>query len=264
MSGFVGRALQAEWTKLRSVRSTTWTAIAVVAVTVGVSAFLAAVGSTDANEAGARGDDDVVMNGLRGVWLGQVAMVALGAVAVTSEFATGMIRATFAATPRRVVAFGAKVAVVGAVAFAVGSVASLLSFGVSQPLLHEGGFVPPAYPIVSLTDAFAIRAVAGTALYLVLLALFAVGVATIVRHPATAMTFVVGLVLVPTVVMEFFAGSPREVLQQVAPAAGLAIQITTERYDAPPLGPWGGLGVTAAWTVVALVVAARTITRRDV
>ena len=79
MSGLVGRALRAEWTKLRSVRSTTWTAIAVVGLTVGVSAFLAAVGGTNANEAGARGDDDVVVNGLRGVWLGQVAMVALGA-----------------------------------------------------------------------------------------------------------------------------------------------------------------------------------------
>jgi hypothetical protein len=264
MSGFVGRALQAEWTKLRSVRSTTWTAIAVVAVTVGVSAFLAAVGSTDANEAGARGDDDVVVNGLRGVWLGQVVMVALGAVAITSEFATGTIRATFSAIPRRAVAFGVKVAVVGAVAFAVGSAASLMSFVISQPLLHEGGYVPPAYPIVSLTDAFAIRAVAGTALYLVLLALFAVGVGTIVRHPATAMTLVVGLVLVPTVVMEFFTGAPRELLQQVAPAAGLAIQITSERYDTPPLGPWGGLGVTAAWAVVTLLVAARTIRRRDV
>jgi ABC-2 type transport system permease protein len=78
------------------------------------------------------------------------------------------------------------------------------------------------------------------------------------------MTMVVGLVLVPTVVMEFFTGVPREMLQRVAPAAGLAIQITTERFDTPPLGPWGGLGVTATWTVVALLVAAWTIRSRDV
>jgi ABC-2 type transport system permease protein len=264
MSAPVSRAVRAEWTKLRSVPSTTWTAVAVLGVTVGVSAFLAAVGGTNANEAGARGDDDVVVNGLRGVWLGQVAMVALGGVAVTSEFASGTIRATFAAIPRRMVAFGAKVAVVGAFGLAVGSAASVLSFVIAEPLLHEGGFVPPAYPIVSLADPFAVRAVVGTALYLMLLALFAVGVATIVRNTATAMTVVVGLVLVPTVVMEFFAGAPRELLQQVAPVAGLAIQITTERYDTPPLGPWGGLGVTATWTGVALVAAARTMRSRDV
>jgi hypothetical protein len=264
MSGIATRAARAEWTTLRSVRSTTWTAIAAVGITVGVTTFLAAVGGTNANQVGARGDDDVVVNGLRGVWLGQVAMVALGAAAVTSEFTSGTIRAKLTAIPRRLVAFGAKVGVVGAVALAVGSAASVLAFVAAQPLLHEGGYVAPAYPAVSLADAVAMRAVAGTAVYLMLLALFAAGVATIVRHPATAMTLSVGLVLVPTVVMEFFAGTPRELLQQVAPSAGLAIQITTARYDTPPLGPWGGLGVTAAWAVAALLVAAWTIGRRDV
>jgi ABC-2 type transport system permease protein len=264
MSGLAGRALRAEWTKLRSIRGTTWTVIAVVGVTVGVSAFLAAVGGTNANEAGARGDDDVVVNGLRGVWLGQVAMVTLGAIAVTSEFANGTIRATFAALPRRLVTFGAKATVVAAVALAVGSTASVVSFLIAQPLLHEGGFVPPAYPIVSLAEASAIRAVAGTALYLTLLALFSIGVAAIVRHTAAAITLVVGLVLAPTVVMEFFTGDIRELLQQVAPAAGLAIQITSGRYDTPPLGPWGGLGVTGAWTLAALLAGAWTIARCDV
>ena len=257
-------ALQAEWTKLRSVRSTTWSAIAVVGVTVGVSAFLAAVGSTNANEVGARGDDDVVLNGLRGVWLGQVAMVVLGAGGMTSEFATGTIRVTLTALPRRLVAFGAKAAVVATVALAVASVASVLSFLMAQPLLHEGGFVPPAYPIVSLADAPAIRAVGSTGVYLTLLALFAMGVAAVVRQTAAAVTWSAGLVLVPTVVMEFFTGTPRELLQQVAPAAGLAIQITSERYDTPPLGPWGGLGITTAWTLAALLAAAWTIRHRDV
>jgi hypothetical protein len=191
-------------------------------------------------------------------------MVVLGAIAVTSEFATGTIRATFAALPRRLVAFGAKTTAVGTLALAVGSVTSLLSFVVAQPLLHQGGFVPPAYPIVSISDASAIRAVAGTALYLTLLAVFAVGVAAIVRHTAAAVTLVVGLVLVPTVVMGFFTGAPRELLQQVAPAAGLAIQITSERYDTPPIGPWDGLGVTAAWTAAALLAAAWAIGHRDV
>jgi hypothetical protein len=264
MSGVMRRALRAEWTKLRSVRSTTWTTIAVVGVTVGVSAFLAVVGGTNANEAGAGGDDDVVVNGLRGVWLGQVAMVAFGVVALTSEFATGTIEPTFAAFPRRRVVLGAKAVVVSAVALVVGSVASVLSFVLAQPLLHEGGFVPPAYPIVSLTDGFVIRAVLGTALFLTLLALFALGVAAIVWHAAAAMTVVVALSLVPTVLMEFFTGRLREVLQQVAPAAGLSIQITTDRYDTPPLGPWGRLGVTAAWTLAALLVGAWTLGRRDV
>ena len=264
MTGALHLALRAEATKLRSVRSTTWTTIAVIGVTVGVTAFLAAVGSTNANDTGAHGDDDVVVNALRGIWLGQVAMVSFGAVAFTAEFATGTIKATFAAIPRRSVVLGAKAALVAAVAFVVGSAASALSFAIAQPLLHEGGFVPPAYPIVSLTDASVFRAVFGTALFLMLLALFALGVAAIVRHTVAAMTVVVAISLVPTVLMGFFSGRLREVLQQLAPAAGLSVQITTDRYDTPPFGRWGGLGVTAAWALGALLVAAWTISRRDV
>jgi hypothetical protein len=266
MTRFARRALRAEWTKLRSVRSTTWTTLAVVAINVGLTAFLATKSGTDANTAGGGpGDDDVVVNGLRGAWVGQAAMVALGVVAATSEFATRTIRSTFAAMPRRGRAFASKVAVVGAIALAVGSVASVISFVIAQPLLHEGGYNPPAYPHVTLAEPIAIRAVAGTGLYLGLLAVFAVGVGTIVRHTAAAMTTVVGLVLVPTVVMESFPRSGiRDLLQHFVPSSGLSIQITAPAYDTPPFGPWGGLGVTAAWTVVALLVAAWSIRVRDV
>jgi hypothetical protein len=262
------RNLRAEWTKLRSVPSTTWTAIAVVGVTVGVTAFLTAVGHTDANtnanKFGGPGDDDVVVSALRGAWLGQAAMVVLGALAMTSEFATGTIRATFAAIPRRDVAFGAKAAVVGAIALVLGSVSSVLSFVIAQPLLHEGGYNPPAYPHVSLMDPSTLRAVLGTALFLTLLALFATGVAAIVRHTVAAMTIVVGFVLVPTVVTGFFTGAIRTLFQTIAPAAGLSIQITRDRWDNPPFGPWVGLGITAVWAIAALIVGAWTLSQRDV
>src|SRR4029453_3905847 len=112
--------------------------------------------------------------------LGQAAMVVLGALAMTSEFASGTIRATFAAIPRRDVAFGAKGAVVGPRAL---------------------------YPHVSLVDPPALRAVLGTALFLTLLALFATGVAAIVRHTVAATTIVVGLVLVPTAGRGFLTGA---------------------------------------------------------
>jgi hypothetical protein len=154
---------------------------------------------------------------------------------------------------------------VGLIAFTVGAATSVLSFLVAQPLLHDGGYVGPAYPVVSLTDAPVIRAAAGTTLYLTLLALFAVGVAAIVRHSATAMTLAVALILVPTVLIESFPRQPiRDLIEQVFPAGGLTIQVTSEAYHTPPLGTWGGLGVTAAWTVAALLGATWAIGRRDV
>jgi hypothetical protein len=264
MSPLALHELRAEWTKLWSVRSTAWAALAVVAAVAAVSAFLATMAGTDANTVGAPGDDDVVVNGLRGAWIGQLAMVALGCSAMSSEFSSGTISTTFTAIPNRVVAFAAKTAVVGTVALAAGWTASLLSFLMSQPLLHDRGYVPPAYPIASLTDPTVVRAVAGTALYLTMVAVFALGVAAIVRHAAAAVSVGVGLVLVPTVVMESFAGQTRELLQRVAPTAGLSIQITSERYDTPPFGPWGGLGVTAVWTLAAVLAGACTMARRDV
>lgn len=265
----VFRAIRAEWTKLRSVPSTTWAAVAVVGATVGLTVFVATkarvVGANGVGGGrGAGGDDDVVANALRGVWVGQVAMVVLGALTATSEFTTGTIRATLAAIPRRGSAFGAKVAVVAAMALALGCVTSVLSFQIAQPLMHDRGYNPPAYPHVSLTDAAAFRAVFGTALFLTLLALFALGVATIVRHAAAAMTVVVGLVLAPTVVLGFVTeGWIRELFQWGAPTAGLSIQITRDRWDNPPFGPWAGLGITAAWAIAALIVGAWTLSRRD-
>jgi ABC-2 type transport system permease protein len=264
MSAIARRAVTAEWTKLRSMPSTTWTALAVVGITVGLTAFMASTSSTDANQAGGLpGDDDVVANALFGVWLGQVAMVALGALAATSEFATGTIRATLSAIPRRGVAFGAKVTIVAGIALAIGAVTSVASFLVAQPLQHGNGYNAPAYPHVSLTDPLVLRAVVGTALYLTLLALFAMGVAVIVRHTAAATTVAVTLVLAPTVVLGFFTGTIREVLQWLSPVAGMSIQITRDRFDNPPYGLWVGLGLTAAWAIGALLVGAWLWRRRD-
>lgn len=258
----MARAVRSDWTKLRSVRSTTWATIAAVGVMVGLTAFLNANASTDASAVG--GDNDIVADSLFGVWLGQIAIVALGVLAITAEYATGTIRATFASNPRRGVVFSSKAFVVAATTFVVGLAASVVSFLVAQPFLHQGGFVPPGYPYVSLTDPLVVRAVLGTAVYLALLSLLGMAIGTIVRHTAAAMTLAVGLVLAPTVLMGFFTGSIRELMQWVAPVAGLSIQVTRERFDNPPYGPWVGLGLTAVWAVVGLIVAAWTLRRRDV
>jgi ABC-2 type transport system permease protein len=89
----VSRAIRAEWTKFRSVPSTIWTAVAVVGLMVGVTVFVATrgrvVGADGVGGGGGGGDDDVVANALRGVWGGQIALVVLGALTATSEFATG-------------------------------------------------------------------------------------------------------------------------------------------------------------------------------
>jgi hypothetical protein len=256
------RTLTAEWTKLRTVRGPWWTAVVAAGSMVAFTAFIAAVAHTDATRAG-QGDDDVVVNALRGVFVGQLAIVSFGVLAITSEYGTGLIRATFAASPVRGGVFAAKATTVAVTAAVAGTVASVASFQVAQPLLHGGGFVPPAYPIVALSQPDVLRAVLGTALFLTALALFAFGVGVIVRHTGGAATAAIGAVLLPTVLAEFFPGRVRDLVLELTPSAGLAIQSTRPGAQTP-FGPWGGLAVTAIWALASLTVASVLLRVRDV
>jgi ABC-2 family transporter protein len=259
----LSRAVRAEWTKLRTLRSTTWSILGIVGLTIALTAFLCGLAQTDAARVG-EGDDDIVANSLFGVHLGLIAVVAFAALAIAAEYRTGTIRSTFTAMPGRGTVLGAKALLVSGLVFASGLVASAASFLLGQPLLHGGGFVPPAYPYVSLGDPPVVRAVVGTALFLTALALFALGVATIVRRSASAIAVVLGLLLVPVVVSDALSERTRELVRELTPIAGVAIQTTRERVDNLPIGPWGGLAVTVAWAAGAMFVAAWTLRVRDV
>lgn len=263
MTAIMVRTLRAEWAKLRSSRSLVWTLLATVGCTLALTAFLTAVGHTDATRAG-EGDDDVVVNALFGVQLGQIAVVSFGALMIAPEYATGMIRTTLTSTPSRGMVFAGKAALVGTAAGAAGLVASVGSFLIAQPLLHGGGYVPPAYQIVSLGDADVLRAVLGTGLFLTLLALFAFGLGALIRHTSTAITLAIGAVLLPTVLGGFLAGGIRDLILQASPVAGVAIQATRERQVGPPIAPWAGIGVTLAWAAAALLAAFCAFRVRDV
>ena len=107
--------LRAEWTKLRTVRSTVWSLLAIPALTVGVGLLLVS-GSSSSGGPGA-GDNDLVRDSLVGIYLAEFAVVAFAVVAITSEYATGLIHTTFTALPRRGRVLAAKAALVGAGVF---------------------------------------------------------------------------------------------------------------------------------------------------
>jgi ABC-type transport system involved in multi-copper enzyme maturation permease subunit len=262
MSGLRHAVVRAEWTKLRSLPANAVAVVAVVVLTVGLSAFMCAVGHTDATRPG-QGDDDVVENSLRGVYIGQIAVVAFAVGTVAAEFATGVIRTTFTAAPRRrCVALAKAVTLAGAV-LASGLVASVLAFLVSQPLLHASGFRPPAYPVVALNEPAVVRAVIGTALYLTALAVLGLAAGAITRHAAPAITALAGLLLAPIALGSFLPDTLADPLQRYTPIAGLAIQRTVHDASAP-IGPWAGLAVTWVWALAASTVAVWAIERRDV
>jgi ABC-2 type transport system permease protein len=250
------RAVHMEWTKLRSVPSTPWSLLALVAMHAATGALV--LWSLDASHCSTQCDQDLPRLSLSGVYLGQLAVVAVAVLTVTAEYDTGMIRTTLAAHPRRLTVLTAKAAVVTAAALGTGLLAVLGS-------LLAGALVPVhGYPALSLADGSTRRAYLGTVLYLGLVALLSVGVGMLTRHTAGAITMVLALLYVPPIVAQLVTAPVwHDRISRYAPmAAGLAVQ-ATRRLDQLPIRPWPGLGVLAASASIAALLAGIAFKGRD-
>jgi ABC-2 type transport system permease protein len=116
---------------------------------------------------------------------------------------------------------------------------------------------------VSITDGPTLRAAAGRVLYLVIIALLSLGVATAIRDTAVSIGVVLSLLYLPPIVAQAVADPLRRHLLQIAPmTAGLAIQATTN-LSTVPISPWAGLGVLAVWAMGALLVGGLLLRLRD-
>jgi len=254
-------ALHAEWTKLRTVAGPLSLLLGTIALTVALGAAVISVLTCGA--AGCGGDTTKLS--LTGVDLGQALVVILAVLVIGGEYGSGMIRTTLAATPRRATVLAAKaVTLAGAVA-AAGTVAVLGSLLAGRLILPGHGFTTArSHPPLSLADGPTLRAAVGSVLYLVLIALLSLGVATVVRDSAVGIGVVLALLyLFP--ILSPVVGDPhwQRLLQQVGPmSAGLAVQATTDLRSLP-IGPWAGLAVTAAWAAAALSAAGLLLRLRD-
>jgi ABC-2 type transport system permease protein len=148
---------------------------------------------------------------------------------------------------------------------AVGTIAVLASLLAAHLLLPGDGFTPAhGYTAVSLGYCPTLRAAVGSVLYLVLIALLSLGIATAVRDSAVAIGLILALLyLFPIIAQVVGDADWRRHLQQIGPmTAGLAIQATTNLQNLP-ISPWAGLGVLAAWAAASLLVAGVLLERRD-
>jgi ABC-2 type transport system permease protein len=258
----VTAALHAEWTKLRTVPGTVWLLLGTIATTAGVSA--AAVASTRCQARAACPVDPAKLS-LSGVEFGQAVVAILAVLAISGEYGTGLIRVTLTAVPGRMTVLAAKAVAVTGLVLAAGTAGVLGSVLAGRLILPGHGFSPArGYELVSLGEGPVLRAAAGSVLYLALIALLSVGVATVVRESALA----IGVVLALLYLFPIIAGvvtDPRweRHLQQIGPmTAGLGIQATTG-LSSLPLSPWAGLGVLAAWAAGALLAGGLALRLRD-
>jgi ABC-2 type transport system permease protein len=251
-------ALHSEWTKLRTVAGPGWLLVAAIALT-------AVVGALAANAISCPGGGcqvDPAKVSLTGIYLGQ-AIVAI--VAVSGEYSTGMIRLTLAATPRRWQVLAAKAAVVGTATLVTGAVAVLASVLAGRLLLDGHGIdAAHGYAAFSLASGPVLRAAAGSVLYLALIALLSLGIASAVRDSAVAIGVVLGLLyLFPIIAGVIGDADWKRHLEQISPmVAGMYIQATTDLRSLP-LTPWQGLGVLATWAAGALLAGGLLLHLRD-
>jgi ABC-2 type transport system permease protein len=255
--------LRAEWTKLRTVPGTAWILAAICVLTVAVGAATEAATRCGA---GTGCSIDPTKVSLTGIDVGQAVVAVLAVLVISGEYSTGMIHTTFAAMPRRWMVLAGKAAVLTGPVLAAAAVAVAGSLAAGRLILTGNGLtVAHGFTVVSLANGPTVRAATGSVLYLALVGLLSLGIATIVRDSAAATGAVLGMLYVPPVIA-LFLGSDRtwqHWVERYAPTnAGMEILNTTGVHSLV-ISPWAGIGVLGAWAAAALLAAGVLLRLRD-
>jgi ABC-2 type transport system permease protein len=283
-AGFLG-TVKSEFTKIRSVRSTYWTLIAMFIVCVGIGALFS-WGQTERlvsisngttlnghpippaaihdfllhREAEIRSSATAIS--LFGLLIGQLVIVVLGALTITSEYSTGMIRTSLAAMPRRGTWFAAKGVVFGLVALVAGLVTSFTAFFVGQAILSSW------HVNVTIGQHDVLRSVIGGGLFLAACGLLSFGLGAILRHTAGAISAGIGLLFVLLILSNFLPGPPSgwfgqtDIDKWVPFYAGAHIW-QNQMIGINPFSPWIGFGVFCAYAAAAITGGLVLFLRRD-
>jgi ABC-type transport system involved in multi-copper enzyme maturation permease subunit len=208
---------------------------------------------------------------LVGSFAGLIAIIVIAVMFITAEYRRGLIRLTLAASPRRGRVLAAKTIVIGAVAFAAGLVAAGIALPLGNHLAYDHGIY--VFPVSSLTQ---LRLIVGTAALFALVAAFALGLGTLLRRSAGAVTAAIVAVLLPYIlaVASVLPAGAAEWLTRLTPTAAFSVQQSLVAYPQVtasytpangyfPLSAWGGFAVLCGYTVLVLWLASLRLRRAD-
>jgi ABC-2 type transport system permease protein len=257
--GFASAA-RMEWRKLRSLRSTAWITLIIVAsvIGIGIAALSYYPGHWAHLSAASKASFDPTNQGYTGMAIAQLAVGVAGVLVMTGEYSSGSIRSTLAAIPSRRLVLAAKALVFGAAAFAVGELTAVASFFVNQYVV----LAAPA-PHASLGQPGVLRAVLLIGAYLGLIGLLGLGLGTIIRHTAGAISALVGLVLVAPLVLRAFPGGAAQTANEYLPMNIAENSLAAVKPVADSLSVWAGLGLLCGYVAVTLLVGDWLLSRRD-
>ncbi|BBJ42608.1 ABC transporter [Streptomyces antimycoticus] len=241
----VTAVLHSEWIKIRSVRASFGSLIAVFAATLAITLLVfGTVGRAEADNG-----EDPVFGAFYAINFAQIAAIAFGATAVSSEYANGALRISLSAVPHRSLLYAAKAAVLATASLAVGIATAFATFFAGQAFLGEYA--------IGLGEPGALRACAGAGTYLALMALFAAGLTFLLRSAVAVLSLLIPFILI----VSFVVGDIAEGAAAYLPDR--AGQQVLHQHPTGDLGPWTGLAVTALWATAALLAGWRAVHRRD-
>lgn len=291
-AGFIG-TVRSEFTKIRSVRSTYWTLLALVVACVGLGALISwartqqfiqfkqgdFVGPARAFQGGGGPGGppppavvaqyaDVIRShaasfSLTGLFIGQLIIVVLGALVITSEYSTGMMRTSLWSMPRRGTVYAAKGVVFGTIALVTGLITSLLAFLVGQAILSTQNLG------ISLGSPGALRIALGGGLFLAACGLLAFGIGALLRHTAGAISAGIGLMFVLTLLVNALPYpstswyGQADVDKWIPFNAGAGLWARPGMLGVNPFSPWVGFGVFCAYAAAAIIGGLIVFLRRD-
>lgn len=250
-----GTLMRSEFRKLSTVRSTYWS---VVAAIVFMLAFAGAEAVFLPGRLSARSKHtlDAVRVSLGGSHLAQIAFGVLGVLIISSEYTSGMIKATFAAAPRRSLVLSAKAIVFALTAFLIGVTASFAAYFLFQALLSGDALHS------SISDPGVVRALVGGGLYFAALGLFGLGLGAMLRASSGAIAALFSLLFVPQILAELLPDTWQTSIGRYLPMQAGA-QIFSQHSEKGMLSPWGGFGVFCLYAAVTLVIGFVLVERRD-
>ena len=254
--------LAAEWTKIRSVRSTVWSLAAFVVVAIGLSTLIAFVLHHNWSQPGPhpelttiRQDPTGVIFGV-GFGLGQLAISVLGVIVITSEYSSGAIRSSLLAVPKRLEMLASKAVVFTALVLVVGAITTFSVFFISTSIISSDLSITLGQPGV-------LRATIGGVLYLGLVGLFALAIGGLIRHTAGAIATVIGMILVVPILIGLIPGVIAAHIQAYLPTQAGQLIGQTSQQSGDLLSPWQGFGVFCLWVAVLLAANGWLLVRRD-
>jgi ABC-2 type transport system permease protein len=246
--------LHAEWLKLRTVRSTWWTLLSTFVLGAGLTTLIC-WGNAEWL-ASPEADESPGSFITWGMMIAQITAVVLGALMVTTEYGTGMIRTTFSAVPARGKVLAAKSMLVVAVLGVVGTATALVGYVGGNYFLDREG-------VGMALEGDVLRAMYGSGLYLAGIGLFTVAVGFLLRHTAGTISIVLALMLILGNMANLIPGAFGEWVVKLMPGnAGSSIAAPVS-FNPNLLDPWVGFAVFCAEIAVLMVAAYVLVKRRD-